>query len=283
MAKMFYSLDEAANKLDVSEDEIRNMVSSGQIQEFRDGEKLLFKVEQIDLLAGEGEEDDDVIPLADPEPDTDEEEAGGVPLVEDSGLDLAGGSSIGLHDSSQEPSPESSGISVFDAEDVDTADPSAQTQISETADAEELNFETVGSGSGLLDLTQESDDTSLGAELLDEIYPGEEDADVPASASGLFESEEAAGEAEQPAAPAMAMTATEPIDGVWSGASMGLLFGALVALVVGVIIVVTGIIGASPAIVPMIGTMNDMMMYGGGLVGLMIVLAIIGAVIGKKS
>ncbi len=280
MAKMFYSLEEAANKLNVSESEVRNMVSSGQIQEFRDGEKLLFKVEQIDLLAG-GEDDDDIIPLAESEPDEDEE-AGGVPLVEDSGLDLAGGSSIGLHDSSQQPSPESSGISVFDAEDVDTADPSALTQISETANAEELNFETVGSGSGLLDLTQESDDTSLGAELLDEIYPGEEAADVPASASGLFESEEA-GEAEHAAPAAMAMTAAEPIDGVWSGVSMGLLFGALVALVVGVIIVVTGMTGASPAIVPVIGTMNDMLMYGGGLVGLMIVLAIIGAVIGKRS
>ena len=29
---------------------------------------------------------------------------------------------------------------------------------------------------GLLDLTREADDTSLGAELLDEIYPGDDDA-----------------------------------------------------------------------------------------------------------
>ncbi|MFG0252384.1 MAG: helix-turn-helix domain-containing protein [Phycisphaerales bacterium JB038] len=280
MAKMFYSLDEAAQKLAVSEEEIRNMVSSGQIQEFRDGEKLLFKVEQIDLLAG-GEEEDDLIPLAS-DPVMEEEEAGGVPLVEDSGMDLVEGSSIGLTDSAAAPSPESSGISVFDADDLDTADPSALTQISETANAEELNFETVGSGSGLLDLTQESDDTSLGAELLDEIYPGEDNVDVPASASGLFESEEGAA-GEQAAAPVMAMAASEPFDGMWSGISMGLLFGALVALVVGVIIVATGLISGAPAIVPMIGDMNGMMMYGGGLVGLMIILAIIGAVIGKKS
>ncbi len=279
MAKMFYSLDEAAQKLAVSEDEIRNMVSSGQIQEFRDGEKLLFKVEQINLLAGEGEEEDDLIPLAaDP---VMEEEVGGVPLVEDSGLDLVEGSSIGLTDSAA-PSPEASGISVFDADDLDTADPSALTQISETANAEELNFETVGSGSGLLDLTQESDDTSLGAELLDEIYPGEDNVDVPASASGLFESEEGA-EGEQAAAPVMAMAASEPFDGMWSGISMGLLFGAIVALVVGVIVVLTALISGAPALVPAIGDMNGMMMYGGGLVGLMIILAIVGAVIGKKS
>jgi hypothetical protein len=35
-----------------------------------------------------------------------------------------------------------------------------------------VNLEGTGSGSGLLDLTRESDDTSLGAELLDEITPG---------------------------------------------------------------------------------------------------------------
>jgi hypothetical protein len=37
---------------------------------------------------------------------------------------------------------------------------------------DQINLEGVGSGSGLLDLTRESDDTSLGAELLDEISPG---------------------------------------------------------------------------------------------------------------
>ena len=41
-----------------------------------------------------------------------------------------------------------------------------------TRPRKKLSLESVGSGSGLLDLTRESDDTSLGAELLDEIYPG---------------------------------------------------------------------------------------------------------------
>ena len=49
----------------------------------------------------------------------------------------------------------------------------AQTQMTKpTVDDEDLALDSVGSGSGLLDLTRESDDTSLGAELLDEIYPG---------------------------------------------------------------------------------------------------------------
>ena len=51
-------------------------------------------------------------------------------------------------------------------------DPMAQTAIS-SAPVADLNLESVGSGSGLLDLTRESDDTSLGAELIDEISTGQ--------------------------------------------------------------------------------------------------------------
>ena len=50
MAKMFYSMEEAAAKLGKSEDELKEMIETGQIQEFRDRDKLMFKVDQIDLL-----------------------------------------------------------------------------------------------------------------------------------------------------------------------------------------------------------------------------------------
>lgn len=61
MAKMFYSLEEAAAKLGKSEAEVKQMAASGQLQEFRDRDRLVFKREQVDLLAG----GDDAIPLAD--------------------------------------------------------------------------------------------------------------------------------------------------------------------------------------------------------------------------
>ena len=61
-------------------------------------------------------------------------------------------------------------VNVFG--DDEDADPMAQTAISSAPSVADLNLEAVGSGSGLLDLTRESDDTSLGAELLDEISPG---------------------------------------------------------------------------------------------------------------
>ena len=60
MAKMFYTLDEAASKLGKSEAQLKEMVARGELQEFRDRDRLMFKVEQVDLLAG----GDDFIPLA---------------------------------------------------------------------------------------------------------------------------------------------------------------------------------------------------------------------------
>jgi hypothetical protein len=65
-----------------------------------------------------------------------------------------------------------SGVNVIGpGETGEHADPSAQTNIASNV-PDQVNLEGVGSGSGLLDLTRESDDTSLGAELLDEIAPG---------------------------------------------------------------------------------------------------------------
>jgi hypothetical protein len=64
------------------------------------------------------------------------------------------------------------GINVFGDDTHMPADPMAQTAMPGTGSMADLNLEGIGSGSGLLDLTRESDETSLGAELLDEISPG---------------------------------------------------------------------------------------------------------------
>ena len=63
------------------------------------------------------------------------------------------------------------GVTVFGADEVDRADPGAQTAISPSI-TDSANLESVGSGSGLLDLTRESDDTSLGALALDQTGAG---------------------------------------------------------------------------------------------------------------
>src|SRR5262245_5673556 len=164
MAKMFYTLEEVAQKLKKTPDEVKAMAKSGQIQEFRDRDKLMFKVDQIDLLAGSDEESGEV------HLELEDTSAGSGIGLSASGLDLkessASGSAIGLADSR-----EGTGISVFDTDHGTTPaeGASGETAVGETVE-DELNLESVGSGSGLLDLTRESDDTSLGAELLEEVY-----------------------------------------------------------------------------------------------------------------
>jgi hypothetical protein len=64
------------------------------------------------------------------------------------------------------------GISVFDDDDLEiAADPMAKTML--TGGDDHLGLDGSGGGSGLLDLTRESDDTSLGAELLEGIDLGD--------------------------------------------------------------------------------------------------------------
>ena len=64
MAKMFYTIEEAAAKLGKTVDEVTEMAGSGQIQEFRDKDKIMFKVDQIDLLSIGGDDDLGDIPIS---------------------------------------------------------------------------------------------------------------------------------------------------------------------------------------------------------------------------
>jgi len=47
---MFYSLQEALDKLKITEEEIKQVVADGKLREFRDGPNLLFKVEEVEAL-----------------------------------------------------------------------------------------------------------------------------------------------------------------------------------------------------------------------------------------
>src|ERR1051326_1911659 len=111
MAKLFYTLDEAAQKLGKSPDEVKALVTSGQLQEFRDRDKLMFKVDQVNLLASGGEEDasasaSGVIPLADSGADM-----GAISLASDSGTGM-----------NLESPKEQTGISIFEADQTEEAD-----------------------------------------------------------------------------------------------------------------------------------------------------------------
>jgi hypothetical protein len=266
MAKMFYTLDEVCEKLVKNEDEVKEMVRTGQIQEFRDRDKLMFKVEQVDLLAS-GEEDTSDVHL---ELEDTGASGSGVALKDDSGLAL-------------EESREGTGVSVFD---TDHGGEDTGRTVSEEGLEEEMGLDAVGSGSGLLDLTRESDDTSLGAELLEEVYQSEEAVEIPAHASGLFEAAaEKPGEEVAPPPGAAAMPVMiESYDGSGSGLGAGLLIGALAALVCVAIVGIVGVGGATPMLATKIGSSsNSVMMWAGGLLGVTIILGLVGLFIGKAS
>jgi hypothetical protein len=53
MAGMFYSLEEAAEKLGKTPDEVKQLAQEGKLREFRDGSALLFKIEEVNALEAE--------------------------------------------------------------------------------------------------------------------------------------------------------------------------------------------------------------------------------------
>ena len=233
MAKMFYSMEEVQEKLSCTEAQIKEYVQNGQLREFRDGSKILFKVDEVDSLAGSsaGDAIPDVdvdlgleldgssiglagssIGLASEDSFTAEATAVGdvQPLDDDEDDLLAGseainldGSSIGLAPTESEaglystadassdgslsleakmgeetqPAKDDTvvtthGIDALEDNEADAdVDPLAQTKVSSPMQLDdEISLDPGSSGSGLLDLSREADDTSLGADILKDIY-----------------------------------------------------------------------------------------------------------------
>jgi len=238
----YYTLEQVQEKLGLNEERVKQLVQTGQLREFRDAGKVVFQAQEVDNLASK--QDSGEISL---EP-VEEEEAGGsaagltgsdvISLEEVDDLESKGGTRAGAKDDTVITSV---GISVFDDEELASAaaaDPMAKTQISKQSEEPEIPLESVGSsGSGLLDLTRESDDTSLGAELLDEIYPEEEEtiSEEPAAPVETAEGSAAGTFAPQPVAPAVVPLAPAAMD-PFSPAFTGLAVVSVVLLgLVGVI------------------------------------------------
>jgi excisionase family DNA binding protein len=324
MAKMFYTLDEAAERLGTDEQAVKEMAARNELQQFRDRDKLMFKREQVDAIAASGGTAGGTA--------MGESAAGmsgtamgasgsAIPLADDTSAGSMGGSDmIDLRDDTAAPaarpedSREATGVSVFDAGEVDAADPLAQTQVTQPAvDEEDLALESVGSGSGLLDLTRESDDTSLGAELLDEIYPGGEASDVKldsaAGSSGVFDSAISmetgasgpsglenlgAGDSmvmdapgsDSAAAPAGANVYVEPYDPAGSMFGAGVMLGVLAALIIGLIVTISAVAGTPTVLTPMLvdgDNATTLWLVCGGILVLSLVLGFIGLALGKGS
>jgi hypothetical protein len=288
MAKLFYTLEEASQALGLSLDEVKQMAASGKIQQFRDRDKLMYKREQVDALKGAG--------LAAPAaPAAPAHDTGGPIEVAHSGdtdkIDLQAEPKTPA--GRKEDPRQATGISVFDADEIEPADPMAQTQVTQpVAEEEDLALESVGSGSGLLDLTRESDDTSLGAELLDEIYPGgsPEGSDqkleqTVGGGSGLSASVAGSSgldnlqQVEAGAGPAMVSVETEAPDPAGNGLGLGLLAGTAISLVCLLIVAVGAVSGTSNTLLA--SMIQSQFAAVGILLGLSVVLGVVGYVVGR--
>lgn len=271
MAKLFYSMEETCQKLGKSEEEVLELVESNRLSKFVDGDKLIFKVDQVDMLAdGDTDAGDDDLPG----------------FADDSGIDLeSDDSAIGFADDDKAPAgeepKEQTGISIFDADEVEEADAAAQTQVTAAPSfGMETAADPAASGSGLLDMTREADDTSLGADLLSDFDMDGEGStvgeEVGAGGGALFE--DAGSTANQPAAVVYAEETLEP------GASMATMFACL-----GLFLVMAFAFALIVSITTGAGVMMDLIgglsipILAGAMAGVVLVLAIIGFFVGKMT
>ena len=144
----------------------------------------------------------------------------------------------------------SEGISIFDDEDleIEAADPMAKTQIAPSLD-EQIGGEGASAGSGLLDLTRESDDTSLGAEVLGHIDMESGEAPAP-SVDSVAGSIAAEAESNAPVAETiMVVERHDPSAGTYTGMAAG---ATLVLMLLGAI-AATLVSGARESFVEMLG------------------------------
>jgi hypothetical protein len=169
----------------------------------------------------------------------------------------------------------------------------AQTAISGGSMQDQISLEGTGSGSGLLDLTRESDDTSLGAELLDEIAPTGTKRGTKAgtgamsgSAGGSAAGTAAGGTAIAPAIGRGGRVAGEPIfveradpmAPLFGGAALG----AAVMLIFGCFALISAILDTRPGLLDQISNLtrsSGLITAGIGL-GLVLVFAVVGKVLG---
>lgn len=250
--KMFYTVEEAAAKLGMSVVEVQGLGDSGQLQEFRDRDRLMFKREQVDLLAGHHGADDDIDEIT---------------LAESGELEPLSLSSSGSGSAfSSAASGTDTGVSIFDPDDSG-ADANADTLVTAFGDAG-------ASGSGLANMAFESDDTSLGGDLLADLGDSGAGQDLGGSSMGessagsLFEGD--SGEPDYAAGAAVAapmMVQGDAYDGAGSGFAAGAALAMTLVLLGALAVMLLSLTGSgSAAIFESITKNTVFMVLGGGIV-----------------
>ncbi len=223
----------------------------------------------------------------------------GMTLKEDTALaaDLGLSGSIGGVPSPGRPSASVSGLSgtsqgsragvdVFQNDEVERVDPAAQTAIS--PGVSEMGGEGVGSGSGLLDLTRESDDTSLGAELLDEIAPGgtatgrRAVGDTATGGQKMVEIRGALSDAPSSGRSSMGAPSIEEAPDPMAPAFGAAALGASLVALFGAYALITGVLDTSPDMLQNAGKYGFLGIAVAGL-AVTLVFFVVGLIIGKTT
>ena len=254
MAKMYYTAEETASKLGITAEDLAAYVRDQRLRVFKDGERDMYMVNEVDAMAPVTAANVPDIELA-PAPD---------------GVDLSAAET--LRPATKEDTViTAEGISIFDDEDleIESADPMAKTQIAPSIE-DQIALDGVGSGSGLLDLTRESDDTSLG-EVIDHIDLEEPAVGAPPAMAGATT---AYGEVGAPM-----MMEPEPTMDASTGFFSGMLVAAaFIGLMIGAVSLSIAM-DKRPAFVDTLDQRINLVLFGG--VAAVIVFGLIGMFIGK--
>ncbi len=316
MAGSYYSLQEVIEKLGKGEGEIKEMVKDGKLHEFRDGAQVVFKVDEVDAIVAERADLDitgsEIELVLDETGEVSLDSTGADAPAEDDAPAAVGGISGGFGLSSMgdltnaDTNFGTTGINVLGGTDDEftlTEDTKAETRMLGAEDDElgdlgdldaDSNMESVGSGSGLLDLSLQADDTSLGA-VLDDILPAAIDGepegldledDMAEEADKIFEASQAASgmppapEPEPlPRAPVAAPRAYPAAVAETSSSAFSVaMFLPLIAIVYAGIVVAAGLRGIVPGILKVIESREfyGMALFWYILFALMLVVAIAG-------
>jgi hypothetical protein len=147
-------------------------------------------------------------------------------------------------------------------------------------DGVEIGLETVGSGSGLLDITRESEETALGAELFEAVYANEGDSGA-AGADILNLGPANVSLGQQASAGSSGVIAVETVDGAWSGVGTGVLVAAFAGIVVCGLIAVSVSMGAGSAVASAFS--GNILAWAGSLAGITAVFGLVGFFIGRAT
>lgn len=260
--KMYYSEQEAAEVVRCTVEQLTEYARQGKLQQYQDGAKRVYRADQVDEFAKQVMLDDTgEIQLSPADTATREVSLQEADLSKDTGK--------------EDTVITAEGVSIFDDEDLDieAADPMAKTQIAPPLE-DQVSADGVGSGSGLLDLTRESDDTSLGAEVLTNI-------DMESGMGTAVQAEAPQAEEAEAIAPAVIeapvmVQAIDPGAGLFSGLVVG---SAIVSILLGVV-ALSAMAGRASGLVE--AMQNNMMIVVAAVALVIAAAGVVGLILGKS-